>query len=141
MVENWLDEWGLKVGNEGGVGTRKDERRGVCRVLDLAVYRGGVRLKCRVGEDIVGLDHMPLEVEVEVEGWVLEEERDKEVGVDWEKFKGELKVWKGGRLKLEGGKVSRERLEEVVEVIEAGLKERVDRCRGRRGWRSGRKRW
>ena len=141
MVENWLDEWGLKVGNEVGVGTRKDEKRGVCRVLDLAVYGGGVLLKCRVGEDIVGLDHKPLEVEVEVEGWVLEENRGKEVGVDWEKFRGELKVWGGGGVKLEGGRVSRGRLEEVVEMVEEGLRGRIEECRGRRRWESGRKRW
>ena len=141
LVESWLDEWGLRVGNEVGVGTRKDERRGVCRVLDLAVYGGGVRLKCKVGEDVVGLDHKPLEVEVEVEGWILEEEKGVEVGVDWEKFKGEIKVWGGGGLILEEGGVSRKRLEEVVETVERGLKDRVDRCRGRRKWKSGRKRW
>ena len=49
MVEDWLDEWGLKVGNEVGKYTRYDERSGVGRVLDLAVYGGGVELKCRVG--------------------------------------------------------------------------------------------
>ena len=141
MVENWLDEWGLKVGNEVGVGTRKDERRGVCRVLDLAVYGGGVKLECKVGEDVVGLDHKPLEVEVVVEGWVLEEDKGKEVGVDWEKFKGEIKVWKGGGLRLEGGRVSRARLEEVIEEMEVGLGDRINRCRGRRKWKSGRTRW
>ena len=141
LVENWLDEWGLKIGNEVGVGTRKDEKRGLCRVLDLAVYGGGVRMKYRVGEDIVGLDHKPLEVEVEVEGWMLEEEKGKEVGVDWEKFRGELKVWGGEDMRLEEGKISRARLERVVEEVERGLKERVDRCRGRRKWKSGRKRW
>jgi len=30
LVENWIDEWGLEVGNEVGVGTRYDERTGVC---------------------------------------------------------------------------------------------------------------
>lgn len=68
MVENWLDEWGLRVGNEVKVGTRKDERRGKCRMLDLVVYGGGVEVRCKVGEDVVRLDHKPLEVEVEVEG-------------------------------------------------------------------------
>ena len=124
-----------------GVGTSKDKRRGVCRVLDLAVYSGGVKLECKVGEDIVGLDHKPLEVEVEVEGWRLEEEKGKEVGVDWEKFKGEIKVWGGRGLRLENGRVSRERLEEVVEEVEKELKDRENRCRGRRKWKSGRKRW
>ena len=132
MVEGWLDEWGLKVGNEVGVGTRKDERRGVCRVLDLAVYGGGVEVECRVGEDIVGLDHKPLEVEVRIEGWMMEEEEGKEVGVDCERFKGEIKVWGGGGLILEKGRISRERLEEVVEEVEVGLRNRIKNCRGRR---------
>ena len=55
MVENWLDEWGLKVGNEVGIGMRKYEKRGVCRVLDLAVYGGGVVLKCKVGGGYCGI--------------------------------------------------------------------------------------
>ena len=100
-----------------------------------------MKLKCKVGEDIVGSDHKRVEVKVEVEGWILEEDRGKEVGVDWEKLKGEIEVWGRGKLGLEREKVSRARLEEVVENIERGLKNRVDRCRGGRKWKSGRKRW
>lgn len=37
--------------------------------------------------------------------------------------------------------MSRGILEEVVEEVELGLKARVERCKGRRKWESGRKRW
>ena len=141
LVEEWLDEWGLEVGNEVGVGTRYDGRSGRERVIDLAVKGGGVRMRCRVGEEIVGLDHKPLEVEVEVEGWVVEDKGWKKGGVDWVKFRSELKVWKGGGLWLGEGKVRRCELEGVVEEVELGLKLRLERCKGRKKWESGRKRW
>ena len=35
----------------------------------------------------------------------------------------------------------REHLEEVVEEVERGLKERLERCKRRKKWESGRKRW
>ena len=98
-------------------------------------------LSCRVGEGIVGLDHRPLEVEVGVDGWKIEEEGWKRGKVDWNKFEGELRVWGGKKLWLKEGRVTREHLEEVVEEVERGLKERLDRCKGRRKWESGRKRW
>ena len=96
MVEDWIDEWGLKVANKVGVGTRYDVRSGVSRVLDLVVWGGGLRVSCRVGEGVVGLDHKPLEVEVEVEGWKMEDVGWKNGKVDWDKFGSELEVW-GGR--------------------------------------------
>lgn len=141
MVEEWLDEWGLRVGNEVGKGTRYEGRNGVSRVLDLAVYGGGVRMDCKVGDGVVGLDHRPLEVEVELEGWRVEEIGWRKGGVDWRKFEGELKVWGGKGIVLERGSTTREKLEEVVGRVEEGLRWRLERCRGRRKWESGRKRW
>ena len=141
LVEDWLDEWGLKVGNVVGDYTRYDERSGTGRVLDLAVYGGGVELKCVVGEGVVGMDHRPLEVEVKVEGWVVEELGWKKGKVDWDKFRAELEVWNGRGLWLKEGGVRREHLEEVVEEVEKGMRERLERCKGRKKWESGRKRW
>ena len=141
MVENWLDEWGLKVANEVGVVTRYDGRSGVSRVLDLVVWRGGMRVDCRVGEGVVGLDHKPLEVEVEIEGWKVEEVGWKKGKVDWDKFGSELEIWGGKGLWLKKGRVRREHLEEVVEEVEKGLKDRLERCKGKKKWESGRKRW
>jgi len=73
LVEDWVDEWGLKIENEVGVGTRYEARSGKERVLDLAVNGGGVELDCKVGEGIVDLDHKPLVVKVKVEGWEVED--------------------------------------------------------------------
>lgn len=73
LVEDWMDEWGLKVVNEVGKGTRYDERSGRERVLDLMVVGGGVKGRVEVGEGVVGMDHKMLEAEVEVEGWIVEE--------------------------------------------------------------------
>ena len=42
---------------------------------------------------------------------------------------------------MKEGRVTREHLEEVIEEVERGLKERLDRCKGRKKWESGRKRW
>lgn len=50
-------------------------------------------------------------------------------------------MWGGLKGSLEKGKVSRKRLEVVVEEVEMGLKMRVDRCKGRKKWASGTKRW
>ena len=141
LVEDWVDEWGLRVGNKVGEGTRYESRSGKERVLDLAVYGGGVEMKCEVGEGIVGLDHKPLEVEVKVEGWEVEDKGWKKGGVDWDKFDAELEVWGGEGLYLEGGKVEREELERVVEEVEVGLRKVLERCKGRKKWESGRKRW
>ena len=141
MVEDWMDEWGLKLGNRVGDYTRYDDRRGVGRVLDLAIYGGAIEVRCEVGEGIVGLDHRPLEVEVGVDGWRVEDEGWKKGKVDWGKYEGELRVWEGNGLWLKEGRVTREHLEEVVEEVEKGLRERLDRCKGRKGWESGRKRW
>ena len=68
MMENWLDEWGLRVANEVGVETRYDEKSEKGRVLDIAVYGGGLRVRCKVGEGVVGMDHKLGEVEVEMDG-------------------------------------------------------------------------
>lgn len=113
------------------------------RVLDLVVWGGGLKVKCKVGEkpEVVGLDHKPLEVEVEVEGWKVEDVGWKKGKVDWNKFGGELEVWGGRGLWLKKGKVRREHLEEVVGEVERGLKEKLEKCKGRKKWESGRKRW
>lgn len=139
LVESWLDEWGLKVLNKVGKGTRYEERSGKERVLDLMVVGGGVKGKCDIGEGAVGMNHKVLEVEVEMEGWMVEEKGWKKGAVDWVKFRGEIKLWGGKRMVLEEGKISREKLEEVIEELEMGLKLRVDRCKGSKKWESGRK--
>ena len=77
------------MGNEVRVETRYEVRSGIGRVLDLVVYGGAVEVEVRVGEGIVGLDHKPLEVEVKVDGWRVEEEGWKKGKVDWMKFRGE----------------------------------------------------
>lgn len=141
MVEEWIDEWGLKIGNKVGVETRYEGRSGIGRVLDLVVYGGAVEVEVEVGEGIVGLDHKPLEVEVRVDGWKVEEEGWKKGKVDWMKFRGELKVWGGKDIRLGEGKVSRRELEEVVDNVEEELKKILERCKGRKKWESGRKRW
>ena len=136
-----MDEWGLEVANEVGVGTRYDDKSGVERVLDLAVYGGGLRVKCKVGEGVVGMDHKPLEVEVEMDGWRVDEMGWKKGKVDWNKLKSELEVWEGKGIWLKEGKVRREHLEEVVEEVEKVLGRRLESCKGRKKWESGRKRW
>ena len=140
-VEKWQDEWSLRVGNRVGEGTRYDGRSGKERVLDLAVYGGGVELECRVGEEVFGMDNKPLEVKVRLEGWKVEDRGWKKGKIDWGKFGSELDVWGGEGIWLKEGKVRREHLEEVIGEVEEGLRERVQRCKGRRGWESGRKRW
>jgi len=100
-----------------------------------------VDLDCKVGEGVVGMDHKPLEVKVRVEGWKVEDRGWKKGKIDWKKFESELDVWKGEGIWLKEGKVRREHLEEVVGEVEKGLKIRVERCKGRRKWESGRKRW
>ena len=124
-----------------GEETRWDENGREGRVLDLVLYGGGVEVECEVGEELVGMDHKPLEVEVRVDGWKTEELGWKKGKVDWKKFRAEWLVWGGKGLWLKEGKVRREMLEEVVEEVEKGLRDIVERCRGRRGWESGRKRW
>jgi len=140
-VENWVNEWGLRVANKVGVGTRYDKRGGVWRVLDLVVCGGGFEASCKLGEGVVGMDHRPLEVEIEADGSRVEDIGWKKGGVDWEKFKCELRVWRGEGIGLLEGKVQRRDLEEVVEDLELGLKLRLERCKGRKKWESGRKRW
>ena len=108
LVEDWMDEWELKLENVGGVHTRYDERSRVGRVLDLAVYGGGVSLKCEVEKGIVELDYGPLEVEVEVEKGKIGELDWKKGKVDWGKCEGELRVWGGMGIWMKEGKVRRE---------------------------------
>ena len=44
-------------------------------------------------------------------------------------------------MRLREGKVSREELERVVGDVEGELKRILERCKGRKKWESGRKRW
>ena len=68
MVD-WMDEWGWKLGTERGVVMRRGEgERGVDRVLDIGVNVGGLEVVGRSWEWVVGLDHRPIEMEVEVIG-------------------------------------------------------------------------
>ena len=70
------------MGNELRVGTRYDERSGVSRVLDLVVYGGSLEVRCKMGERVVGLDHRPVEAEVEMVEWKIEEMGWKKGKVD-----------------------------------------------------------
>jgi len=133
------------LGTPRGRVTRRDEKEGgVDRVLDIGVYYGGVEVERRVWDWIIGLDHRPIEMEVEVRGWVVEKEENKMGIVDWEKFEAELKCeeegeWMDG---VGGGyRKSRRDLEEGVERFEGKLSEGVERCRGRRRWKEGKKKW
>ena len=93
IVEGWIDEWGLKVVNEVGCVTREDDREGVRgRVLDLAICGGELEAECRVGEEVIALDHRPLEVEVRMEGWRIDKDMILRKEVDWEKLESELRL-------------------------------------------------
>ena len=83
-VAEWMDEWGWKVGMVRGVETRRDMREGVRgRVLDVGFYVGGVEVKGKVWDWVVGLDHRLVEMEVEVIGWKVRKEEEKRERVDW----------------------------------------------------------
>jgi len=78
---------------------------------------------------------------VRVEGWEVEDKGWKKGVVDWGKFKVELEVWKGRGLVLRKGKVERKELEEVVEEMEVKWRAILKKCKERKRWESGRKRW
>jgi len=91
----------------------------------------------------VGLDHRPIEMEVEVIGMVVEKKEDKRGVVDWKRLEAELRL-EGGRERCnrgERGIRGRKELEEVVEEFEGRLMEVVEENRGRRKWKKGKKRW
>ena len=136
-VVDWMDEWGWKWGTERGVVTRRREKEeGSNRVLDVGLYVGGVEVRGRSWEWIVGLDHRPIEMEVEVIGIVVKKEEDRRGIVDWEKLEtsirleGEKEEWREG-----SGSVNRRvDLEGLVERFEGRLMELVEESRGRRKW-------
>jgi len=61
--------------------------------------------------------------------------------VDWRKFETELRVWGGKGVVLKEGKVKRWEMKEVVERVEESLRMVLERCKGRKKWERGRKRW
>jgi len=142
IVEEWVDGWGMKVVNEVGCITREDDREGYRgRVLDLAICGGELETRCRVGEEVIGLDHKPLEVDVRMEGWTIDKDMMIRKEVDWEKLERELRLWGGEVDWNERIKMGRRGLDEVVESLEDGLGLRMEECRGRRKWKGGRKKW
>jgi len=142
IVEEWIDEWGMKVLNEVGCVTREDDREGVRgRVLDLAICGGELVAECRVGEGVVALDHKPLEVEVKMEGWVIDKDMMLKKEMDWEKLESELRVWGGNWGWDRRIKEGRRGLDGVVKDLEEGIGLRMEGSRGRRKWKGGRKKW
>jgi len=142
-VVGWMDECGWKVGIPRGVVTRRDEKSEERdRVLDVGFYVGGVEVEGKVWDWVVGLDHRPVEMIVEVLGVVVEREEDRGI-VDWKMFESGLRLREGEWLREVGmGEVrTREVLEDWVEKWEGMLVEEVERCRGRRRWKRGKKKW
>jgi len=143
-VVSWMDEWGWKVGTPRGVVTRRDEKEEERdRVLDVGFYVRGVEVEGRMWDWVVGLDHRPVEMIVEVLGVVIEREEDKRGIVNWKKFESGLRLREEEWLREMGvGEVrTREVLEEWVEKWEKMLMEEVEKSRGRRRWKRGKKKW
>ncbi|PUU74720.1 hypothetical protein B9Z19DRAFT_1067998 [Tuber borchii] len=106
MVERWIDEWVLELGNEVGRITRvSDKEGGRGRVLDLVVYGGDLSVEVKVEEGLVGMDHRPMEVEMGVIGNSIDKDMMMRKEVDWVKMEAELKI--------RGGKKCDEEKEEV----------------------------
>jgi len=139
IVEEWMDEWGWKVGTERGVVTRRGEKEGVKDgVLDVGFYVGGVMVEGRTWDWVGSLDHRPVEMVVEVIGEELKRKEEREGKVDWERVEAELRLMKG-----EGGGdvVGREELERRVEVLENRVMEVVRGNKGKGKWKYGKKVW
>ena len=142
IVEEWIDGWGMRVVNEVGDVTREDDREGVrSRVLDLAICGGEVVAECRVGEGVVALDHKLLEVDLKLEGWVMDKDMMMRKDVDGERLESELRLWGGGECWGRRVRLGRKDLDGVVEGLEDGIGLRMEECRGRRKWKGGRKKW
>ena len=89
---------------ERGVVMRRREREvGSDRVLDIGVYVGGVEVKGRSWDWVVGLDHRPIEMEVEVIGVIVEKEEDRKGMVDGKRFEGSVMLEGGVTIVLLSG--------------------------------------
>jgi len=76
-VVDWMNEWGWRLGTPRGVATRRAMGEvGKKKVLDLGLWCGGLEVKSRVWDWIGGLDHRPIEMEVEVCGVEVERKED-----------------------------------------------------------------
>ena len=143
LVEEWMDRWGFKLGTPRGVITRVGQREGERgNVLDIGVGVGGLSMVGKVWEGIVGMDHRPVEMVVEMLGVVVEGKEEKKGCVDWGRLGGLLEMegeWERwlGRL----GEGGRNVLEEVVEEVEGWLERMVESCRSEKRWDGGRRRW
>ena len=143
-VVDWLDEWGWRLGTPRGVSTRRAKGEvGKDRVLDIGVWVGGLEVEGRVWDWIGGLDHRPIEMEVEVVGVEIERVMEGESMVEWGKVEVELR---GVEENLKNRMMDRMRggrreLEERVEELEKEMKGAVERNKGKRKWREGKKRW
>jgi len=143
VVVEWMDEWGWRVGTLRGVKTRRDMRVGVEeRVFYVGFYVGGVEVVEKVLDWVVGLDHRPVEMVLEVIKWKVNKEEETREKVDWVRLEASLRgrEEEGRRL---WRKVRRRRkdLEDMVEDWERLLWKEVEENKGSRKWRTGRKKW
>ena len=141
-IEDWMDEWGYRVGMGRGEVTRISERAGEKdSSIDIGVGRGMIDMKGRIRSGAIGMDHKVLEMEVSMVEWTVKKE-EKEMGiVDWGKVEEGLKLMEWKRWEKELEKCDRRGLEEVVEEVEGCLEELIKKNRSSRNWRYGKKRW
>jgi len=141
-VEEWMDEWGWEVGTLKGVETRRDIREDVeGRVLDVGFYVGGMEVVGKVWDWVVGLDHRPIEMEVEVLGWKVEKEEEKRERVDWVRMETSLRGREEeGRRRWRKVR-KRKDLEGLVRDWEKVVMEEVEGNKGSGKWKTGKKRW
>ena len=141
-IEDWMDEWGYRVGMPRGEVTRISERRGESdSTIDIGVGTGLIEMEGRIREGAIGMDHKVLEMDVRMVEWIIEKEEVERGKVDWERVRVRLKEgrWEEWERKLE--RCARKELGEVVEEVEGWL-EKVEREeRGKRRWKYGRKKW
>ncbi|PWW80761.1 hypothetical protein C7212DRAFT_306745 [Tuber magnatum] len=93
--------------------------------MDIGVWGGALEIERKVREEIIGLDHRPVEIEVRVCGWSVEKEEERKGRVDWERFKAELKITEKNR----------EELERLIEEVEGWIKGKIEEYRERRKWK------
>ncbi|RPA94662.1 hypothetical protein L873DRAFT_1792753 [Choiromyces venosus 120613-1] len=143
-VVEWMDNWEFKLDTKRGEIIRINPVvGGKDSVIDIGVWSGALEVEGKMREGIVGLDHIPIELNVKVlEGDIMVERR---IGgeVDWEKFetdmilKKEWNKWKEERKNIGG----RERLDKIVEELEVIVGKGVEENRDRRKWRMGKCKW
>ncbi|KAG0632726.1 hypothetical protein HOY80DRAFT_1006578 [Tuber brumale] len=128
MMRDWIEEQGLVLGTPGGMNTRIGEKVGERDgVLDIGVWAGELEVKGRLWENIGGLDHKPLEMNVMGMSEVLREVNKKKGVVDWERFRTLLR-WE-------------EKWEYWEKVIRWGGRRELDGVVSKKRWRGSERRW